>query len=69
MEEKALKGLNKVDKGLQFMLQAPEKEETIFSLIWSKMITLFNKEFHLRFEFNIKPKRRIINVSRHNISS
>jgi len=65
---KPVSQLNKIDRGLKFMLQTKKKEESIFSLVWGKMVTLFNKEFHLHFEFHIKPKRRFTNVSR-NINS
>jgi hypothetical protein len=61
--------LNKVDRGLQFMLHSKLKEEHIFSLIWGKMVTFFDKEYHLRFEFYIKPKRRLTNDRSHNINA
>lgn len=61
--------LNKVDRGLQFMLHSRKKEEPIFSFIWGKMVSLFDKEYHLRFEFYVKPKRRLTNARSRNISS
>ncbi len=61
--------LNKVDRGLQFMLHSKKREEPIFSFIWMKMVTLFDKEYHLRFEFYVKPKRRLPNARSSNISS
>ena len=69
MEKESLAHLNKVDRGMLFMLQQSKKEDTIFSIIWCKMVTLFNKEFHLRFEFKVKPKGRFNNVSSSNINS
>jgi hypothetical protein len=69
VEKENLAPLNKIDRGLQFMLYTNKKEDAIFNILFDKMVTLFNKEIHLRFEFQIKPKRRLTDVSSCNINT
>jgi hypothetical protein len=53
--------LNNVDRGFIFMM-SPEvntkEEKTNFQYKLAKVISFFNKEINLRFEFTIKPKEK-----------
>jgi len=48
-----------INKGMELMLQRKNKkkeESYFFSFIYAKMVSLFDKEFHFRIEFNIRKR-------------
>lgn len=55
MKRNAEERRNNINRGIELMLRQTKKEESEkFNVYFSKMISLFSREFHFTFSFKIK---------------
>lgn len=47
-----------INRGMELMLRNTKKKEepSLFNFVYGKMVSLFSREFHFRFEFQIKKR-------------
>lgn len=48
----------RINRGMELMLRNNKKKEepSLFNFVYGKMVSLFSREFHFRFEFQIKKR-------------